>query len=81
MSTDVCVPISKLAETILYAREQLDEVGLAGGIVGHVGDGNFHALLMLDQVMLWSKPKLTVSTNISCNMHCYAAAHAPVNTG
>lgn len=48
MSTDVCVPISKLAETILYAREQLNNVGLAGGIVGHVGDGNFHALLMLD---------------------------------
>lgn len=48
MSTDVCVPISKLAETILYAREQLDHVGLAGGIVGHVGDGNFHTLLMLN---------------------------------
>lgn len=48
MSTDVCVPISMLAETILYAREQLNTVGLAGGIVGHVGDGNFHALLMLN---------------------------------
>ncbi|MFJ7950250.1 FAD-binding oxidoreductase [Lysinibacillus sp. NPDC096418] len=48
MSTDVCVPISALAETILYAREQLETVGLAGGVVGHVGDGNFHALLMLD---------------------------------
>ena len=48
MSTDVCVPISMLAESVLYAREQLEEVGLAGGIVGHVGDGNFHALLMLD---------------------------------
>ncbi len=48
MSTDVCVPISKLAETISYAREQLDIAGLAGGIVGHVGDGNFHALLMLN---------------------------------
>ena len=48
MSTDACVPISVLAETILYAREQLEKIGLAGGIVGHVGDGNFHALLMLD---------------------------------
>lgn len=48
MSTDVCVPISKLAETILYAREQLNTIGLVGGIVGHVGDGNFHTLLMLD---------------------------------
>ena len=48
MSTDVCVPISVLAETILYAREQLKTVGLAGGLVGHVGDGNFHTVLMLD---------------------------------
>lgn len=48
MSTDVCVPISKLAETILYAREQLNTIGLVGGIVGHVGDGNFHTLLMLN---------------------------------
>ena len=48
MSTDVCVPISVLADTILYAREKLETVGLAGGLVGHVGDGNFHTILMLD---------------------------------
>lgn len=48
MSTDVCVPISELAGAIQHARETLDKVGLVGGILGHVGDGNFHVLLMVD---------------------------------
>ncbi|MER1987041.1 MAG: FAD-linked oxidase C-terminal domain-containing protein [Solibacillus sp.] len=48
MSTDVCVPISKLADAINYARIEMDATDLIGGIVGHVGDGNFHALLMID---------------------------------
>ena len=48
MLTDVCVPISELAEAVVYAREALDRDGLQGGIVGHVGDGNFHVLLMIN---------------------------------
>ncbi|WP_432355978.1 FAD-binding oxidoreductase [Sporosarcina sp. A2] len=48
MLTDVCVPISKLAESVVFAREELDRIGIEGGIVGHVGDGNFHVLLMID---------------------------------
>lgn len=48
MVTDVCLPISKLAGAVAHARENLDSLGMAGGIVGHVGDGNFHALLMID---------------------------------
>ncbi|MEK3936253.1 FAD-linked oxidase C-terminal domain-containing protein [Sporosarcina sp. FSL W7-1349] len=48
MVTDVCVPISELANAVLFAREQLNEAGLPGGLVGHVGDGNFHALVMID---------------------------------
>ena len=46
MTTDVCVPISKLAEAIRFARSQIEVTSLVGGIVGHVGDGNFHALVM-----------------------------------
>lgn len=49
MITDVCVPISSLAEAIIFGREQLEKQGLPGGIVGHAGDGNYHALMMIDK--------------------------------
>ena len=48
MVTDVCLPISELAGAIEHARETLNTLALPGGIVGHVGDGNFHVLLMID---------------------------------
>ncbi|HLS07734.1 FAD-binding oxidoreductase [Lentibacillus sp.] len=48
MVTDVCVPISELAGAVKDARKAIGESGLPGGIVGHVGDGNYHILLMLD---------------------------------
>lgn len=48
MLTDVAVPISALADAVIYAREALDELQLPGGILGHVGDGNFHSILMID---------------------------------
>ncbi len=48
MVTDVCLPISELAGAVNYARETVNALGLPGGIVGHVGDGNFHVLLMMD---------------------------------
>ncbi|MFP7495123.1 FAD-linked oxidase C-terminal domain-containing protein [Terribacillus saccharophilus] len=46
--TDVCLPISELAEAILQARQAVDQSGLEAGIVGHVGDGNFHIIAMVD---------------------------------
>lgn len=46
--TDVCVPISRLAEAIEACRADLEEAGIDGPILGHVGDGNFHAILMFD---------------------------------
>ncbi|MTD30660.1 FAD-binding oxidoreductase [Planomicrobium sp. YIM 101495] len=45
---DVCVPISKLPILVEYARELINESGLQGGILGHIGDGNFHTLIMFD---------------------------------
>ena len=48
MTTDVAVPISELAAAIEHARTLLDASGLLGGIVGHVGDGNFHVAFLLD---------------------------------
>ncbi|ATG36722.1 putative D-lactate dehydrogenase [Phaeobacter piscinae] len=48
ISTDVCVPISKLADCVSAARAKAEEMGLLAPMVGHVGDGNFHALLLID---------------------------------
>jgi D-lactate dehydrogenase (cytochrome) len=48
MTTDVAVPLSELAGAIEAARRALDESELRGGIVGHVGDGNFHVAFLLD---------------------------------
>ena len=48
MSTDVCVPISRLAEAIMETREDCDASILTCTMVGHVGDGNFHTLILLD---------------------------------
>lgn len=47
MVTDVCLPITELAGAIRHAREALTRLDLPGGIVGHVGDGNYHVLLMI----------------------------------
>ena len=46
--TDVCVPISRLAECIAETRKDIEESGLLAPIVGHVGDGNFHVDMVLD---------------------------------
>jgi len=48
VSTDVCVPISRLADCIAETEKDLAESALIAPIVGHVGDGNFHLLLLLD---------------------------------
>ncbi len=45
--TDVCVPISRLAECIVATRADLDRVSFPATIVGHVGDGNFHVQCLL----------------------------------
>jgi len=47
-ATDVCVPISRLAECILETRRDIDNSNLTAPIVGHVGDGNFHITFVID---------------------------------
>ena len=48
LATDVCVPIAQLAECLLETKRDIDQSGLLAPIVGHVGDGNFHLLLLVD---------------------------------
>ncbi|HPD93691.1 MAG TPA: FAD-linked oxidase C-terminal domain-containing protein [Pararhodobacter sp.] len=46
VTTDICVPISRLAEAVEETAAEIAASGIPGPIVGHVGDGNFHALLL-----------------------------------
>jgi len=48
ISTDTCVPISRLADSISGARRILDTAKFPTMLLGHVGDGNFHAVLLID---------------------------------
>jgi D-lactate dehydrogenase (cytochrome) len=48
ITTDVCVPISRLADCIAGTRADIEASGLVAPIVGHVGDGNFHTLILVD---------------------------------
>ena len=57
MSTDVCVPISRLAECVEDTRRDIEETGIIAPIVGHVGDGNFHTLpiALPEDVEAWTR--------------------------
>jgi D-lactate dehydrogenase (cytochrome) len=46
--TDVCVPISRLAECVAETQRDIEESRILAPIVGHVGDGNFHLTLLVD---------------------------------
>ncbi|MDG2474730.1 MAG: FAD-linked oxidase C-terminal domain-containing protein [Paracoccaceae bacterium] len=47
IATDVCVPISKLAQIVNETQRDIEKSGISGPIIGHVGDGNFHSTLMI----------------------------------
>lgn len=48
LTTDVCVPVSNLAECISRTHQSLENSPLIGTILGHVGDGNYHTLILFD---------------------------------
>jgi D-lactate dehydrogenase (cytochrome) len=47
-ATDVCVPISRLAECIAETKSDLAQSSIPSALAGHVGDGNFHLIFMID---------------------------------
>jgi len=57
-STDVCVPVSNLVECINFAETEIKKFGLKAPMVGHVGDGNFHAIIMYDPAIKGSYEKI-----------------------
>ena len=59
LSTDVCVPISRLAECIAETKQDLRKSFIIAPMVGHVGDGNFHLLMLVDP----AKPEELLSQN------------------
>lgn len=63
LATDVCVPLSRLAECVDETKRDIEEMGLIAPIVGHVGDGNFHTmpLTMMDDPVEVTRVKAFVS--------------------
>ena len=57
-TTDVCVPVSNLVECINFAETEIKKFGLKAPMVGHVGDGNFHAIIMYDPAVEGSYQKI-----------------------
>tara|TARA_B100000963_G_scaffold328491_1_gene317087 strand:+ start:482 stop:1855 length:1374 start_codon:yes stop_codon:yes gene_type:complete len=63
-STDVCLPISKITECVIYAEEQTKKFGLRAPMVGHLGDGNFHVLLPFDPLKKETYRKIREFNNL-----------------
>ena len=69
VTTDTCVPISRLAECIALAVREADEAGLMYYIVGHVGDGNFHIAYLID-------PAIPTERDTAERLNAQLVAHA-----
>ena len=76
--TDVCVPISRLADCILKTKADLDQSDLIAPLFGHVGDGNFHVVLPLDPNR---KEELEEAKDLSDRMVGYALEMGGTCTG
>jgi D-lactate dehydrogenase (cytochrome) len=76
IATDVCVPISRLAEALLGAKEDILASGLIAPIVGHVGDGNFHTVILVPEgepdglERAWALDKAIVARGLSLGGTC-----------
>jgi len=75
MATDVVVPISRLDEAILGTQEDIRDSGLVAPIVGHVGDGNFHTVILVPPeadglARAWDLDKKIVARALSLGGSC-----------
>ncbi|WP_371155068.1 FAD-binding oxidoreductase [Jannaschia sp. 2305UL9-9] len=76
--TDVCVPISRMGEAIDHAAADIADSGLPGPILGHVGDGNYHAILLVDRA---SPEELSAAKGLSDRMVAHALDLGGTATG
>jgi len=76
LTTDVCVPISRLAEAIVGAKDEARALGHTTCIVGHVGDGNFHQMVLYDPTLpgalerAWDMDKRIVTRGLALGGTC-----------
>jgi len=78
MTTDVCVPISKLALCLTETKADVEASFLTAPIVGHVGDGNFHLIMLVDPD---NAKDMTEARRIHDRMISRALAHEGTCTG
>lgn len=76
--TDVCVPLSQLADCIQQTRQLLRETDLPTPMLGHVGDGNFHVMIVIDRD---SPQELQAARSIGARIVDYALQHGGTCTG
>ena len=78
MTTDVCVPISDLPDALREARDTISAHGLDGAILGHVGDGNYHAIFPVDPE---DAADLEKAEKVNAEVVAYALARGGTCTG
>jgi D-lactate dehydrogenase (cytochrome) len=78
LSTDVCVPISKLPAAIAETRKLVDEYGMTAAIFGHVGDGNYHTVLAFDPNDAEERKRIE---EVNARIVRYALSHGGTCTG
>ena len=76
--TDICVPISRLAQAVEETRADIANSPIAGPILGHVGDGNFHAILLVDEE---NPAELAQAKDLAKRMADRALLHGGTITG